>query len=453
MFGALRRDRVWHRRVWRLAWPMIVSNLSVPLLGAVDTAVMGHLPDPALLGAVAVGAMIFNTIYFGCNFLRMGTTGLVAQAYGAKDADAVRTVLARALVIGAVLSIALLALQAPIGWLAFLLIGPGETVAAEGKSYFFIRIWGAPAALANIVFVGWFIGMQTTRSALALMLTVNLINIILDLVLVLGYGMAVAGVAWATVIAEYAGFALGAVLAARLAARHGGRFRKALILDFAGMRRFLAINRDIFLRTLCVISAFAFFTTLSAREDDITLAANAVLLNLVTFLNFSFDGLAFAAEALAGRALGARHREDLDRAIKIGLFWSVVLALLTVAIYGVAGAAIVRAMTDIEAVRAAAFDVLPWLVALPIVAVWGVFFDGVFTGTTRAADMRNTMALAFAIYLPAAWLLREPMGNHGLWLAVTLLYFARGAGLGFIYLRIERRGGFLAVSGRGGGPA
>jgi len=426
---------------------MVVSNLSVPLLGAVDTAVIGHLPEPHFLGAVAVGALIFNTIYFGSNFLRMGTTGLTAQCYGARDFDGARATLARALVIALVLAALLLALQGPIGRLAFHLVEPSEAVAGEGMGYFFIRIWGAPAALANIALVGWFIGMQNTRAALALLLTVNGINIVLDLVLVLGFGLAVAGAAWATVAADYSGLLLGLVVTARLARRHGGQWRPHLLLDVTAMRRFLGINRDIFLRTLFVITAFALFTTLSARQGDVVLAANAVLLNFVVFFNFAFDGFAFAVEALTGRALGARRREDLARAIRVCLLWSLALALLTVAVYGLAGLPVIRVLTDIDPVRAVAYDYLPWLIALPLVAVWGIFFDGVFTGTTRTADMRNTMMLAFAVFVPCAWLLREPLGNHGLWLAMTLLYVVRGAGLGVIYLGIVRRGGFLPADG------
>ena len=290
--------------------------------------------------------------------------------------------------------------------------------------------------------------MQNTRAALVLLLTVNGINIVLDLVLVLGFDFAVAGVAWATVAADYAGLGLGLAVAARLARRHGGRWRARLILDPAAMRRFLTINRDIFLRTLFVITAFALFTTLSAREGDVVLAANAVLLNFVFFFNFAFDGFAFAAEALTGRALGAGRRDELNRAIRACLLWCLLLALLTVAVYGLAGLPIVRVLTDIEDVRAVAGDFLPWLVALPLVAVWGIFFDGVFTGTTRTADMRNTMMLAFAVFVPCAWLLREPIGNHGLWLAMTLLYAVRSAGLGALYVRIQRRGGFLPAAGR-----
>ena len=259
------------------------------------------------------------------------------------------------------------------------------------------------------------------------------------------YELGVPGVAWATVAADYAGLILGLAVTARLARRHGGRWRARLVLDAATMRRFLGINGDIFVRTLFVITAFALFTTLSARQGDVVLAANAVLLNFVIFLNFGFDGFAFAVEALTGRALGARRRDDLTHAIRACFIWCFALALLTVAVYGLSGAPIIRVLTDIEDVRAVAYDFLPWLIALPLVAVWGIFLDGVFTGTTRTAHMRNNMILAFAVFTPCAWLLREPLGNHGLWLAMTLLYVVRGTGLGAIYLGIQRRGGFLSA--------
>ncbi len=439
----LLRDRAWHRRVWRLAWPMILSNISVPLLGAVDTAVIGHLPAPHYLGAVSVGTLIFNTLYFGCNFLRMGTTGLTAQDVGAGDADGVRATLVRAVLIGGVIAVLLLVLQGPIGWAAFALIGPSAAVAAEGEAYFFVRIWGAPAALVNVALVGWFIGLQNTRAALVLLLSVNGLNMVLDLVFVLWLELAVVGVAWATLIAEYAGTALGVVLAARLARSHGGHWRRARIFEGMALRRFAAVNRDIFLRTLFAITVFAIFTAMAARLGDLVLAANAVLLNFVVFFNYAFDGFAFAAEALTGRELGARRRRALARAIHVSLLWCALSALLTVAVFGLMGDLIIRALTDLPMVRDAAGAYLPWLIGLPVVGVWAILFDGVFTGTTRTAEMRNTMLLAFIVFVPTAWLLRDAMGNHGLWLALTIFYGVRGLALMFLYARIERRGGFL----------
>jgi len=337
---------------------MILSNLTVPLLGLVDTAVVGHLGSPQSLGAVAVGALIFNFVYFGCNFLRMGTTGLTAQSYGRGDANEVRATLARALLIAVAIAALLLALQGPIGELAFALIAPSDAVAADGAGYFYARIWGAPAALANIALIGWFVGMQNTRPALVLLIAVNGINMALDLIFVLWLDMGVRGIAWATVIADYSGCLLGFALVPAQLRHVGGQLVN--VFEPRRLRRLLTINADIFLRTFCVILAFAIFTVMGARHGDIVLAANAVLMNFVVFLNFGFDGFAHAAEALTGRAYGAGDRRAFARSVKISMFWCVAAALLTTVVYGVAGASIVRLLTDIAPVRAMALEYLPW---------------------------------------------------------------------------------------------
>lgn len=438
-------DRAWHRRLWRLATPMILSNLAIPLLGAVDTAVMGHLPDPAYLGAVAVGALIFSTLYNGFNFLRMGTTGLTAQAFGAKHADELRAILGRAFLIGGAVALLVVTLQWPIAWAAFTLVDPSAEVSALGREYFFIRVWSAPAALGNIALIGWFIGMQNTRAPMTLLLVVNGVNIVLDLVFVLGLEMAVAGVAWATVIADYLGFALGLAIAHTMLRRIGGDWRLSLVLAPVPLRRFVSVNRDIFVRTLSVIFAFAYFTALSARQGDVVLAANAALMNFIVFINYGLDGFAFAAEALTGRALGERSEASLRRAVRVSLVWSALTALLTAAIYGGLGGPIIRVLTDLPAVRETAYAYLPWVIAMPVVGVWAIFLDGVFTGTTRTIEMRNTMLLAVALFVPAATLLPGAIGNHGLWLAMTLLYLVRSGAMGALYFRIAGRGGFTAA--------
>ena len=444
---AVPREPGLSRRFWRLAWPMVLSNLTVPLLGAVDTAVIGHLPEPHYLGAVAVGALIFNFIYWGCNFLRMGTTGLTAQGFGAGDADELRATLGRALLVAGAIAVFFMALQGPVAWLAFALIEPGPAVELSGRSYFFMRIWGAPAALGNIVLIGWFIGMQNTRVPLALLLCVNGVNIALDLIFVVWLGLGVRGVAGASVIADYVGFGLGLYLASRTLARLGGVWRGRLVFAADRLRRFFAVNLDIFVRTMGIIFALAFFTAQSARLGEVTLAANAVLMNFMLFLHYGLDGFAFAAEALTGRALGERNRADLRRAVKLSLFWSVLAALAASAIFGGLGGPMVRLLTDLVAVREIASQYLPWLIAAPLVAVWAVLLDGVFAGTTRTRAMRNTVMLALALYLPAAWLLPQALGNHGLWLAIMVFLAARGLGLGVVYLGIERRGGFVKASG------
>ena len=436
----------WHRRVWRLALPMILSNITLPLLGAVDTAVVGHLGDPVYLGAVSIGALIFATLYFGCNFLRMGTTGLTAQALGADDHDELRAVLARALIIALLLSVIMLAGQLLIGWGAFAVIGASEAVTASGEVYFYARIWGAPAALCNVALIGWFIGMQSTRPAMAMLIAVNGINIALDLIFVLVLDLGVAGVGWATVVADYAGLLLGVVMARRMLAVHAGKLRWHLVMQGERVRRFASVNTDIFIRTMAVTLSFVLFEAIAARMGDLTLAINAVLMNFVIFLNYGIDGMAFAAEALTGRALGARKAGDMRAALKASGLWCFVIALVTVIAFIALGPTLIRLLTDLEDVRTGALAYLPWVIAMPIAAFWALFLDGVFTGTTRTRDMRNTMLFSAAMFVPAALLLPDVLDNHGLWLALTLLYLVRTMSMGAIHWRIVRRGGYIATA-------
>ena len=307
------RNGDWHGRVWRLAGPIILSNVSVPLLGIVDTAVVGHLPGPQYIGAVAVGAMIFSVVYIGFNFLRMGTTGITAQALGANDPDEVRATLARAIIVAVVLGIALVVIQRPIAWIAFPLVDAGDNVESLADAYYSIRIWGAPAALINFAFLGWFIGIQNTRAALILQIAMNGINIVLDLWFVLGLGLGVEGVAYATLISEVGAVVLGVWLMGRSLPAIGGAWRRASIIDGGRTRRLLAINRDIFIRTICLMLSFAVFTALGARLGVTVLAANAVLMNLQVFMAYALDGFAFAVESLAGAALGARDSRAFPR--------------------------------------------------------------------------------------------------------------------------------------------
>ncbi len=293
---------VWHRRVWALAFPIILSNVSVPLLGVVDTAVVGHLPEAYYLGAVAVGAMIFNFLYWGVGFLRMATTGLVAQAHGAGDADEVCSAVGRALVIGLVIAAVLVAARSPLAWAAFAIVEASPEVDGLARSYFHILIFAAPAALANFVLLGLFIGLRNARAALIVQLWMNGLNVVLDLVFVIGLGWGVEGVALATVISEYAALALALRLAWRMLAATGGRFRRDDILSGAKLRTAMVLNLDIFIRTMGVVFAFAYFTTQSAKMGDVILAANAVLLNFQLFMAHGLDGFAHAVQALGGRA-------------------------------------------------------------------------------------------------------------------------------------------------------
>jgi MATE family multidrug resistance protein len=423
--------------VLRLAAPIIVSNISVPLLGAVDTAVVGHLPDPAYLGGVAVGSMVFDFLYWGFGFLRMGTSGFVAQARGAGDGAEVRAVLGRALMTAGALGALILALQGPIGATALGLVGASPAVGASAAGYVAVRVWSAPATLANYALLGWLFGMQRPKTALVLQVFSNGLNIALDLWFVVGLGWGVAGVAGASVIADYAAAALGLWLILRTLPGQAGWDRRRLLARDR-LTALFRVNRDIFVRTLCLIFAFAWFTAQGARLGDVTLAANAVLLNLQSIMAYGLDGFAFAAEALVGGAVGARDRPAFVALTRAVTQWSVGLAVLVAAAYGVFGSAIVALFTDLPAVRATAAMYLPWMVASPLVSVWSYVLDGIYVGATRTAEMRNGMAIALGSYLVAAQLLLPAWANHGLWLAFLILMLMRAATLGAWFPRVLR---------------
>ncbi len=415
-----------HAELWRLAGPMILSNLTIPLLGLVDTAVVGHLDSPHYLGAVAVGGVIFSFLYWGFGFLRMGTTGLTAQALGREEGDELRAVLARALLLALALAAALLLLQSVVARLAFSLVEASAEVEAGAALYFEVRIWSAPATLAIYALVGWFLGMQNSRAPLYLLLFTNSLNIVLDLWLVVGLEMGVAGVALASVVAEYCGAALGLALVPALLRRHPGRLRRRQMADWDALRRMATVNHHIFVRTLCLIFSFAFFTAQGAKLGDAVLAANAVLMNFQTLMAYALDGFAHAAEALVGRAVGRGDGRGLRRAIATAAFWSLLVAVLFTLLYAVAGRWVVDLLTAIETVRQAAYLYLPWLVAAPLISVWSYLFDGIFIGATHTRAMRDTMLLStFGVYLPA-WYLLQGWGNHGLWAALMLFMAARG---------------------------
>ena len=429
---------VWHRRVWALAFPIILANISVPLLGAVDTAVVGHLPDAYYLGAVAVGAMIFNFLYWGVGFLRMATTGLVAQAHGAADADEARSVVGRALLIGAVIAAVLVGAQAPVAWAAFAIVEASQEVEELARSYFHIRIFAAPATLANYVFLGLFVGLQNVRAALIVQLWMNGLNVALDLVFVIGFGWGVEGVALATAISEYAALALAISLARGMFTRLGGQFRRADILSVAELRTAMILNFDIFIRNMGVVFALAYFTAESAKMGDTILAANAVLLNFQLFMAHGLDGFAHAAQALGGRAVGAGDRASFRHAVRVSSLWAIVAAIVFTAAYAALGTVIIALLTGLTAVRDSATMLLPWVIIGPLVSVWAFQLDGIFLGATRGRTMRNAMIISVAAYVVACALLIPPWGNTGLWLALTLFFGIRGVTLGAHYPALER---------------
>ena len=430
-----------YRRIWALAWPSILADLTVPLLGAIDTAVMGHLPDPAYVGAVAAGAMIFSFLYWGFGFLRMGTVGFTAQAWGRGDADEVRAVLGRALLVGGLIALALIALQWPARLAAFAILEAEPRVEALAATYFAIRIWDAPATLANYAVLGWMLGMQMPRRALAVQVTINGVNIALDLLFVAGLGWGVAGVAAATVIAQYAGAALGLALIFGRLRELGGQWQRGRILDLAALTAMMRVNRDIFIRTVCMICAWSWFTWKGASLGTLTLAGNALLMNFQTFLAHGLDGFAHATSALVGEARGAGRRAELRSAVVAATVMAALVAVGYAVLYASLGSTLVALLTDIAELRAFATAYLPWIVMSPLLSIWAYQLDGIFIGATRSAEMRNGMVLSLAAYAVAMTTLPPAYGNDGLWASIMVFMVARALTLAPWYPRIERDAG------------
>lgn len=426
-----------HRAMWAIALPMIVSNLSVPLLGLVDTAVVGHLDGPQYLAAVAIGATIFSFLFMGLNFLRMGTTGVAAQAIGRDDGTAVRTVLGRALLMAAALGLALIVLQVPLGQLALKLIAPQPGVGTLARDYIDVRIWGAVSTLGNFVLIGWFLGAQNARAPLIIMLTTNVTNIVLDVVFVVGLHLAVTGVALASVLGETAGLIVGGLLVAKQLRRHPGQWSRTEILDWSGITQLAKINGNIFLRTFALMFTFGFMTAWGARLGTTVLAVNAVLMNFQYLMSYGLDGIAHAAEALVGKAVGQGQRDAVRAAVRGTLGWSVLFGFTFTAVFAVAGTGLVSLLTDLDSVRQAAEGYLPWLILSPLVSLWSFAYDGIFIGATRAREMRDAMVFStLVIFLPACYLFRG-WGNHGLWLAFILFMLSRAVTMAWLWRRLE----------------
>jgi len=429
-----------HRAVWAIALPMILASVTTPLVGLVGTAVMGHLDDELYLAAVAAAGQIFTVLFVGLNFLRMGTTGVTAQARGAGDSRGVRRMLGEATVLALVLGGLLILLQWPVRELALDLLGTGPDVNREARLYFDIRVWSAPAALFNFVALGWLLGMQDGRGPLLITLVLNLANVALSLLLVLVLGWKVAGVAVAALVAEYLGAGVALWLVGRKLARHPGAWPGRELLQPRTYGHLFRINSDLFIRTLALMFTFSYITALGARMGTVFLAANALLMNFQWFCSYALDGIANAAEALVGRAIGAGDRAGTLKAVRRTLGWSLAFAAVFSLAYLLAGSAIVAALTSLPEVRGVAAEYLPWLVALPVVSVWSFLYDGVYVGATRTRAMRNIMLASAALVFLPAWYLARDLGNHAIWLAFTLFMAARGLAMHWWFRRLVARG-------------
>jgi MATE family multidrug resistance protein len=402
-----------HRQMWRLAAPIILANIAIPLVGLVDTAIMGHMPDSKYLAAIAVGSLMFSVLYWAMGFLRMSTTGLTAQMLG-----------------GVVIGLGLIALQAPFAAIAFPLVGTETHVAEAARRYFDIRIWSAPATLLQFAALGWFIGSRHVKAALAVQIFLNVLNAILDALFVLALDMDIAGVALGTLIAEYAAAVLSIILATRILRRQYGLaitalFRHAALLHGAAWQRLLRMNSDIFLRTLLVIAGYFLFTAVGGRLGTDYLAANTVLMNFFMFATFGLDGIAYATEAMVGADKGAKNPDRLRQSLRVTTIWSAAAAAMFAVFYAIFGSAIVHMLTDLDGVRAMAAIYLIWVVIIPLVAAGSFQLDGIFIGLTLTRAMLYTMAVSFAAYVLALLLLVPAFGNHGLWASFCIFMATR----------------------------
>lgn len=419
------KSTVTHRSVLTVAVPIMLSNVSEPMIGVVNTAVIGQLEDPYYIGAIAVGALIFSFIFWGFGFLRLSTGGLSAQALGAGDTPELVAVLIRALMIGVAAGIGLILLSPIIREAGFSLVGGSAEIRQHGETYFNYRIWSAPAALANYCVMGWFIGQSRARLAFLVQLFLNLTNMALSALFVLHLGMTSDGVGLAALFAEWSAVTLALVLAVIILRGMGAHLSWARILDPFRLKRTLLMNGDVMIRTLCLVFAFTWFTARGARSGDVVVAANAVLINLFEVSAYLIDGFAYASEALVGQSVGARNRERFRAAIRLTSIWAMVLGVVCSLTVWFAGPAIIDLMTVSEDVRATARAYLPWAAIAPVLGVICFQFDGIFTGAMATKDMRNMMIVSLAIFMLAWWLLESRFGNHGLWAALNIFFVAR----------------------------
>ena len=427
-----------HRRVLNIALPIVLANATVPLLGLVDTGVIGQLGEAAPIGAVGIGAIVLTSIYWIFGFLRMGTSGMVAQSHGAGDAVQVGAHLLRALAIAGLAGLALIVLQVPLFWAAFRLAPASAAVEAMARDYLAIRIWGAPATIALYALTGWLIAVERSRSVLVLQVAQNGLNVGLSIWFVLGLDLGVPGVAWSTLLAEYGGLALGLSFAwPTLRAALAGTPGVAALFARDRMSRLVRVNGDIMIRSVLLQVSFTAFLFLGAAYGDVTLAANQVLLQFLSITAYALDGFAFAAESLVGQAVGARRPQRLRRAAILTSQWGVGGAVLLGLVFWIFGGAIVDLLTTAPEVRAEARTYLPWICIAPLVAIAGWMMDGIFIGATLTREMRVAMLQAVAVYVVAIVLLPELMGAHGLWAALTILNVARGLSMARFYSRAE----------------
>ena len=423
-----------NRRILDIAIPSIITNITVPLLGLIDITIAGHLGRTEYIGAIAVGAMMFNLIYWNFGFLRMGTAGMTAQAYGRGDIGEATTILVRAAALALSIAAAILILQMPLQWIMLSVIDPSPEVTEFVKTYFNICIWGAPAMLLDMGIKGWFIGMQDSRTPMFMSIGVNIANVATSLAAVYLLDMGFAGIPVGTVVAEYAGMAYGLTVIYRRHRRHlfASNLRKSLA--FNGMKHFFGINADIFLRSACLMGVNLFFVSVGARSGDITLAVNALIMQLFTLFSYFMDGFAFSGEALAGRYAGAHDRPMLFKCIRHIFWWGAGVATVFTIAYSVGAEQIFGFITDDIAVINEALGYHWWCVAIPVAGMAGFVWDGVYIGLTATREMLYTIAISCLTYFILYYSMPATLGNDRLWLAFVAYLAMRGISQTLVYI-------------------
>ena len=415
-----------NRKILHIALPAIVSNITVPLLGLVDVSIVGHLGDTSYIGAIAVGGMIFNVMYWLFGFLRMGTSGMTSQSYGRRDLPEVVRLLVRSLGVGWAVAFLMILLQVPLRDFALFIMEPTESIRHYAELYFNILIWGAPATLGLYSFTGWFIGMQNSRLPMAIAITQNVVNIVASLVLVFCLGLKVEGVALGTLVAQYAGLfiAFGAWFSVY------GRLRKYFcridLFSWSQMKGFLSVNRDIFLRTLCLISVMLFFTSAGSWQGETILAVNTLLMQFYMIFSYIMDGFAYAGEAISGKYYGAGNKVGLSAAVRHLFGWGAVMTVAFTLLYIIGGNAFLSLLTDDKIVIAAAGSYFYWAALIPLAGVAAFIWDGIYIGCTKTRGMLISMFFSAITFFAVYYSLRQSMGNHGLWLAFIMYMAMRG---------------------------